>query len=141
MTSFSAGVEYAGSRLLLFGEHLDPAEIDKISSIKANKSFIKGDHISKGPGVRKNGMWSINHFSDSKTLAHDLDFFIELFNTSTFPLTEIDTVESARISFWINNYTTGSVLEIVIGLPDLEKLSKIGAQLYITSFNDLGTED
>lgn len=140
MTSFSSGVKYAGSRLLLYGEHLDPSEIDRVSSIKSVEFHKKGELISGDNGTRKNGMWSIRRVGEVESFSDDLRYFIEALDRAPMPLTSINGVESVRVSLWIYESYLKDSLEILIDFEDLEKIHKIGAQLYITSFKDSGRE-
>jgi hypothetical protein len=125
---------------LLYGEQLDPVEIDKLSSIKSNESYKKGEPTSGGKGVRKGGMWSIRPLSKNDTLLTDLEFFRCALDAAPKPLTSINGVELARISVWLYD-TSMETSEILINLEDLELINDIGAEIYLTVFRgDVGLE-
>lgn len=139
MTSFSSNAVYAGARLLLYGETLDPADIEETLSMKADSSFRKGDRVSGEVGSRRHGMWSVKHRSTAGSFTEDLEYFSRLLSKLSETNKRELGVDNTRVSLWINEKANSdsSSLEIDIDDHDVRKLSSLGAQLYITYFNDI----
>jgi Domain of unknown function (DUF4279) len=134
MISLSESAAYSGMYFRLFGDDLDPEEIDAILGVTATKSFKKGDVFSQGKSVRKGGMWGLELRGGSGHPSDDIKRIFEILPNHLIPISNIDGVTSGRISLWIDGGGDSTTFEIDMDLQDIELLNKLGVRFHITYF-------
>jgi Domain of unknown function (DUF4279) len=134
MISFNSDVTYESLTILLFGEDLDPKEVDDVLGITSSKSFQKGDSFSKGTKYRKNGMWSLDLTGVGTYPCDDLKSFANKIPGQCLPLTNINGVTSGRLALWLKNNDRDTTLELSVDPEDMNLMNSLGVQLYVTIF-------
>jgi hypothetical protein len=140
MISFSQNVTYNSLTILLFGERLDPIEIDGALGISATDSFKKGDNFSLGKHLRKSGMWCLELKREGSLPSDDLKYFASMVPDKFFPLCNIAGVSSTRLSLWVDLNDPTSTIELSMDPSDIELMNKLGVQFYLTTFPEIAEE-
>jgi hypothetical protein len=134
MISFSQNASYNSLSLLLFGEDLDPREVDSGLGISATKSYKKGDPFSLGKHQRKNGMWCLELKGEGTCPSDDLKRFVETVGDQLFPISKIKGVTSGKLLLWLDNNDKNTTFELSIDADYVELINKFGVQFYLTAF-------
>lgn len=140
MISFSENVTYNSLTILLFGELLDPIEIDGALGISATASFKKGDSFSLGKYLRQSGMWCLELKREGSSPSNDLKNFVSMVPDKFFPLCNIDGVSSTRLSLWVDLSDPSSTIELSMDPLDIELMNKLGVQFHLTTFPEIAED-
>lgn len=137
MISFSSSAAYARLKIRLFGEDLDPTEVNAALGISATDFYKKGDSFSQGKNIRKNGMWGLDLKREGSSPCDDLKEFADTAHCNIFPISNIVGVTSGSLSLWIDTSDPTITFELSIDPPDIELMNKLGVQFYLTTFPEI----
>ena len=137
MISFSQNASYNQLSILLFGEDLDPTEVDALLGISATKFYKKGDPFSLGKHQRKYGMWCLDLKGDDTCPSDDLKRFAEAVGDRLFPVSRIKGVTSGKLLLWLDNNDKNTTFELSIDADYIELINKFCVQFYLTAFPEI----
>ena len=120
--------------LYLYGVELDPEVVNESVGISCDHSFKKGSSYARGGKCHDRGMWRFTVTGNGKSLSEQFDVIYQLIPKYLRPISNIDGVESGRISLKLDESISIDPFEIVLDLEDIRKLNEIGVQFYLTYF-------